>query len=136
MKDRIESNKLAKKKPLFLWLAIIAIVVAAIRLWTEPALLTGNGKLADFTLLLLPVGLYINYRSRLTKWGKQFIEWDQEVVRFSSRILKSGMKISLTYSLSYSSFTSELPKTSISLTLRTITKTLTKTKSSRTLITF
>src|SRR5690606_25967603 len=67
------------------WAAVITLLVAIFQILLTPEILNGGGRMVDFITTLIPVGLFLQYRSTAKKWGGQFIEWKENEVSFKSR---------------------------------------------------
>ncbi|WP_226389698.1 hypothetical protein [Penaeicola halotolerans] len=85
LEDRIENYRFEKNIKFFKWGAIITLLLAVFKVAFTPDILDGGGKMADFLLTLIPIGLFFQYRSAAKKWGGQFIEWKENEISFKSR---------------------------------------------------
>ncbi|WP_420580490.1 hypothetical protein [Reichenbachiella sp.] len=85
---RIENRRFEKNITLFKTLAILTGILAVFRLIISPEILSGSGSLFDFGTMIIPVGLYIEYRKKAKDWGGQFIETTHDTLNFKTRMSK------------------------------------------------
>ncbi len=83
--ERIESKRFEKNIKLFKTLAILAFLVAILKVILTPDILTGGGKLLDFGIFLFPIFLFFEYRRKAKNWYGQFIEWGENDITYKTR---------------------------------------------------
>ena len=82
---RIENKRFEKNIRLFKILAILTAVLAVSRVVSNPEIFSGTGTLLDFGIMLLPIVIFFEYRSKSKNWGGQFIEVTDSELCFKTR---------------------------------------------------
>ncbi len=85
LNDRIENRRIERNLKFFKWAAVISLLIAVFKILLTPEILNDGGRMVDYITTLIPIGLFLQYRSTAKKWGGQFIEWNENEISFKSR---------------------------------------------------
>ncbi|MCE3228234.1 MAG: hypothetical protein K0S32_2785 [Bacteroidetes bacterium] len=83
--DEISIDRIEKSRKFLFYGAIVTAIIAVLKIFMNPEILTGGGKLADYLISLLPIYLYFSFRKKTSSRKGQFIKWTENSVVFKSR---------------------------------------------------
>jgi hypothetical protein len=68
-----------------MWLAIGSLIVGLISLYD---VINGERQVIDYLFTLMPIFFYLKYRHTAKNWGGQFIEWNDNTIKYKTRQTK------------------------------------------------
>jgi hypothetical protein len=83
--DEIKTDRIEKFDKFFFYGAIATAIIAILKIFLNPTILTGGGKLLDYIISLLPIYMFFNFRQKTANRKGQFIKWTEDSIQFKSK---------------------------------------------------